>query len=770
MRKPVFGKKARKMGAALAVTGLAVLFFVLMTGFGHTAPANPMEDQEANASRMYLTSSTLAMDQEELEGVENANINSGGNGEETQQEDQEEEDQEDQEEDQQDQSQEENQEDPQDTEDQEEQEEQDQEEDRQTQETNSSPTTASHTSLKSLIRKNQTSSGQSTADGGSGSGSGSGDDSGSGDSTGGNSGGIPSDGGQQTQLNAEQSKTLFTTSLQDDQVTDSAYPFTISLTDKGRQLSLISMNVSLNGSSRACSSSDSLTLQEGENQVYVWLRFRDSKYNQIDASTKVYTIYYIPEGTVSLRVINARSGQDLSSDGTVTVWQDSLWIQVIAEKNKGGSLESVSSRVRLQGVQQKADSDGIYRLKLNPGSQSLTVVADVSGVEQQRREYTVTYKTNSFLLSFESAAVSEKISDNSSKGDKTFGGVTSATYSSTSADFAFRVTCSQDTGLEAITGVQVSNRYGTYDVLSQMGGDGYIHLILDSGQATSIKVICTDSEGETQWYRWDISYRRIVDPSENSKKAPKFDVKLADGETVHSSPYILPIQVYSWEGNKLVPGTNYQVYLNGELLDFSGISPDQYYEYNLYLTEGANTVYITAEDNEQYTAEKTMTIYFSPDAAEVKVHLILSAEVVGLGTMLDEYITVPAGYTLAEIVEERLAAYGYSTIHDGTASDGSYFLRHIGKEGILNGWSISEDERTLLDMEGIYLDEDPAGLSMDSLGEKDFTQGSGWMVTLNRYYIGQSMGTRAVRDGDEIHVIYTLDVGNDIGVDTTGNS
>ena len=93
----------------------------------------------------------------------------------------------------------------------------------------------------------------------------------------------------------------------------------------------------------------------------------------------------------------------------------------------------------------------------------------------------------------------------------------------------------------------------------------------------------------------------------------------------------------------------------------------------------------------------------------------------------------------------------------------SYFLLHVQKQGIAENWSIADDERTLLDMLGYTLEEGPN--SVDSLGEKDFTAGSGWMVTLNHYFIGQTMGTRAIRDGDEIHLIYTLSVGKDIGVD-----
>lgn len=109
----------------------------------------------------------------------------------------------------------------------------------------------------------------------------------------------------------------------------------------------------------------------------------------------------------------------------------------------------------------------------------------------------------------------------------------------------------------------------------------------------------------------------------------------------------------------------------------------------------------------------------------------------------------------------------YSTIHDGVADADSYFLRHVMKTGITDGWSISAEERSLLEMLGYDIAEGPK--NPNSLGERDFTAGSGWMVTLNHYYIAQTMGTRPIRDGDEIHLIYTLSVGKDIGVDTSSS-
>lgn len=442
--------------------------------------------------------------------------------------------------------------------------------------------------------------------------------------------------------------------------------------------------------------------------------------------------------------------------------QDSLWIQVRARKASGGTISDVSVRVRLNNKTQKADSDGIYRMKLTLGNNQVKVTAGEGGNSQRTVSFTVNYKVDQFMVSFESSAKTEKISNNPGIGDKVFKGVTTFKYASTSADFSFRIRCSTVTGDERIDKIQVTNRYGTLDVTDQAGADGYINITLDASQSNNIRVYCTDSDGESQWYTWSVNYERVLDPEENQKKAPVIRANITN-ETVHAALFIVPVKVFDYNGNELKANQNFQLYLNGEYLDYHSREQDGTYEYNLYLTEGENTVVIRAVDNEGYTAEKTYTVTLNPVKEEARVRVIVSAEVIGLGTMIDETVTTTADQTVAQIVEDRLAAYGYTTIHDGVADSDSYFLRHIQKPGINNGWNIADDERSLLDMLGYDLAEGPK--SNDSLGEKDFTAGSGWMVTLNHYYIAQTMGTRAIRDGDEIHLIYTLSVGKDIGVD-----
>ena len=72
-----YGRFAKKTVIACAVVLGILLLFVILTRWKQGQPQNPM-DQEADASRMYRTTSTLAMDKSLLEGIENANISSGG--------------------------------------------------------------------------------------------------------------------------------------------------------------------------------------------------------------------------------------------------------------------------------------------------------------------------------------------------------------------------------------------------------------------------------------------------------------------------------------------------------------------------------------------------------------------------------------------------------------------------------------------------------------------------------------------------------------------
>ena len=81
-------KNKKKIRGALAGAGIVALVLALMISFGKTAPENPMDRNRADASRMYLLSSTLDMDMDQLANIGNANINAGDSANQAEQEEQ----------------------------------------------------------------------------------------------------------------------------------------------------------------------------------------------------------------------------------------------------------------------------------------------------------------------------------------------------------------------------------------------------------------------------------------------------------------------------------------------------------------------------------------------------------------------------------------------------------------------------------------------------------------------------------------------------------
>lgn len=725
-------KKMNKTILTTAVTMVLVLLFVLLTGQKKASPDNPMDEADANASRMYYISSTLAIDESLFEGMQNANISSG-NGKSGSPESMEL---------------------PKENEETKEQEQQEEElteaelAENIQEETKEIPPISE--SLLELIQKMDETQDTQNNDSENDKESENGDNGVQTDDTESEGDPAPGSTGQQTALSPEASSELFTTSIVDgESVTDPAYYFTITLTAKGEAQKLISQSVTVNGVSKSFTNGDNVTLKEGANTIVVTLRFRDKNYNQIDAPTKSYTVYYVPENSYFLQVENADTGEVYTDGMHQDVTENTLNVKVYALK--GNSITSVRFRLNNQVISE--DREGIYHMVLKVGSNEIKVTAG-TGQNQQVITFFMNYQPGVFTLTMESAAVTEKI-----QGNK-FGNFTYAEYASETETFAFRISCSKNSGLEFIQSIAVTTHLGTTEMLHMADASGYIQCNLDSTQITEIKVICQDTEGAVQHYTWQIKYIRSGATPENKK--PIIQVNLAEGEVLKTSPYILTLHGKDYLGKQLYP-TQMQVYLNGQLVEYSGISGIAY-EYILYLQEGENLLQIAATDMEQYRAVKEIPFTYEAVVENVNVSLQVDANVLGIGTFVQENLSVPSNTTIAQFLEERLIANGYMPSHLGSTT-GDYYLQGISKPGILNGWYVSEERQNKLIEEGYGFSVPD---DVNTLNEYDFSQGSGWMITLNGYFIGMGMGTRTVRDGDVIRVQFTLDIGYDIGVDPSG--
>lgn len=729
-RKLISQFNKKKLSGFAAALLAAVLVFVAL-GADRTPPEEKTDT--SGASEMYVTTKNLAYDESLLQDVHNANINSSQSGAQQQEEEQESEE----------------------SQEQQAEERQEQEESRQgEQQTRTQESQGEQAqelsvtdSFRSLIKRSSLSGVDPDNISSPGGGSDPGENGGGGE------------GGGSLTLDEGQASDLFYTTITNGEIVDSSdYSFRVFLTAKGKKLSLIAQTVSVNGKQKDFRNGDSIKLKEGANKVRVALRFRDAGRNQIDAA-KNYTVYFYKSDHYYLIVENADTGASLGDGSTVTSYQPSMRIKVYAMH----AGKAIRARVRLNGSTVSEASNDIYALTLKLGGNTLSITAG-SGVNQINFSCTINYRTEVFSIELESDGSDDtgRAIDDIITPD-IFGRQKAHTWTSDNQTFRFRISFTQVTGKEQLTYVGITKNGYTTDVTARADARGYIATELEAfGQdqqlykGNIVYAEFTDSDGIKQSFTWVITYQRVSTPA---YREPSVFVGLANGQKVNELPFSVPVKAFDWRGNELMPD-NFTVSLNGQVLSFSSITP-QGYEYALYSDEGPNTLVVTVTDNEQYTVTRTINYTFSHNAETVYVNLSVSADVLGLGSLISETSSATSGMTVAELVEERLAAYGYSAGSTGSGSD--YFLNRIYREGILKGWNLTDEQKARYSDEGydIYPPAD-----VNSLGSKDITAGSGWMVTVNGIFIGNSMGSTYIRDGDDIRLMFTLDLGKDIGVDT----
>ena len=148
------------------------------------------------------------------------------------------------------------------------------------------------------------------------------------------------------------------------------------------------------------------------------------------------------------------------------------------------------------------------------------------------------------------------------------------------------------------------------------------------------------------------------------------------------------------------------------------------------------TVLAVDDQNGKNSAWQRYSIrYLSTAQGDVtgQATVILDATTVGLDVMDTITVDVKAGDTAADVVEAALDSYGYSV---EASRGGSYYLSRIYRSGSFDG-SIPDTLAQILETDGFVIQPT---YNSDSLGDRDYTSGSGWLCYMNGVSITQSMG------------------------------
>lgn len=240
-------------------------------------------------------------------------------------------------------------------------------------------------------------------------------------------------------------------------------------------------------------------------------------------------------------------------------------------------------------------------------------------------------------------------------------------------------------------------------------------------------------------------------------------------DNITTSPFLLKVKAKTFEGKSMAE-SQISVQLNGTTVKYSGESGGTV-EYNLYFKppeEGDTQEYVvtvTAVDNEGNSSFRQfpVTYYYMEEGEKIgEVTVVLDATTVGLGLLEEPYVCdLHKGQSAAYVVEEALQNWGYS-INNGNSYnlDQGFYLSRIGRGRMCKNAEVPENLWEKILEDGLTLTKQNY---KDSLGERDYTQGSGWMYCVNDSYPNRSMSKYYLNDGDTLYLRFTLAYGKDIG-------
>ena len=482
---------------------------------------------------------------------------------------------------------------------------------------------------------------------------------------------------------------------------------------KQPELRVQSTSVEVNGS-EVPQFSGRVQLANGQNSIKVTVVYVDPENRQIQVS-KTYTVYVVPDELVITTDLTDR-----------TVNQQGFAFTAYAALGSRKATLSVS----VNGEQIGSDSNR-YKTTLNEGENLIVLAADGEGQHLEQR-YTITVELPDNI---------EIITD---------------LYDHEVDDPAFSFQASIAGGTDRASLTVVANGV-------TLSGDSGVYSCQLSRGNNLIRLKATDVDGKEYTQSYTISYHHyiICEADEADETMPKMTCNISNGMEITGSLYTLQVSAQTGDGARIY-GDHITVQLNGRTLEDMW-EDEQRTGYRLELTGGLNDVVITVWDYEdRYTIYRYSLNCTAVDEGGMKgtATVIVDANVLSLGELIPATkVDILEGQNAVYAVAQVLESYGYEYQYSGDLKNG-FYLAHLIKPGITNGWVIPEELENDIDEDGLMWTNI---YHTDSLGEQDFTQGSGWMYCVNGVFPNYSLSECYLQDGDVLRLRFTLAYGKDIG-------
>lgn len=506
----------------------------------------------------------------------------------------------------------------------------------------------------------------------------------------------------------------FTTSITDGEtVTKALYRF--SITQKNPDSKVLQTVVTVNNILQT-DFDGAVELQQGANTIIVQVTYDDKKAEVVERS---YTVYY-EENKLVIRT-NLQ-------DGLIT---NTRRIQFTAVAMFNESTHAVVAT--LDGETLVQNDEGLYEAALHEGINEFVLRAEKDSEKAEKR-IRITYEKKIQHVDFNTDLKNAQVS---------------------SAELFFTAQATVD-GKEIPMEAMLNN-----EALEEV--DQTYYDLLQPGKNTVVLSATVDGEKEQETYT--IYYQEPEETANSTvpddKDGPKIVTDLKNGVQIRGSIKNMMIWATDSSGKQL-PASGVAVTVNGKTGQMIWADSEKI-SYKLKLREGKNTVVVKAWDSEGRITTKSYTAY-AKNIDEGKVigtaTISVEATTVGLGHLIEPTkVELHEGEKGSYVVDQLLRANGYTYVNTGTL-DQNFYLASIAKAQLMSKVKIPSDLAKLVEQNAQFFDE--ASYSPNVLGEFDFSNGSGWMYSINGDYPNYGLADAYFLDGDVIRIRYTLFYGYDI--------
>lgn len=241
--------------------------------------------------------------------------------------------------------------------------------------------------------------------------------------------------------------------------------------------------------------------------------------------------------------------------------------------------------------------------------------------------------------------------------------------------------------------------------------------------------------------------------------------ELPDGAELTSNSLTFWVEATTYYGEAIY-SNQIQVFLNG--VEVQKRSGDRVPEYELFFQRPQRgdvqkyTISVLAWDGDQSAYWEKTIYYRAVDEGQVKgqVSVVLDATVLGLGILDRGSYEVLQGEKWADILLKFCQEFGYEADYQGSTRL-NFYLRRLSRPDMCLGAEPEERLWQLILRDEINLNE--SQWDWDSLGEFDYTMGSGWMYQIDGVFLGSGMSDNEPDDGQTMYIRFTLAYGKDVG-------